>query len=240
MLKRSRNIEDSNSELNVNSQLILKKFRNENDIKPINEVNGTLVTISNPMNSALTLLNSNNKILRRSNLKEMNMMLSGHEGAIFSICFGENGNHLASSSMDGNIFLWEVFGDCSNYNVLSGHKNAVLEIKWIQTSNNIISVSADKTAAIWDANRGTRIRKYSDHCGIVNTCAISKDFPTIFATGSDDRTACIWDVRSKRSVTSYTHDYQVTSVSLSHDGQYIFTGGIDNIIRYEYSLYYLI
>ena len=40
--------------------------------------------------------------------------------------------------------LWEIQGDCKNYNVLHGHKNAVLEAKWL-TETTIVSCSADKT-----------------------------------------------------------------------------------------------
>lgn len=127
--------------------------------------------------------------------------------------------------------LWEVYGNCNNYNVLSGHKNAVLETKWISSSPLIVSASADKTAALWDANKGIRIRKYTDHTGIVNTVSVAQSLTTIFASGSDDCTAVIWDIRHKRAVQSLYHDYQVTCTAISHDGQYLYTGGLDNIIR---------
>jgi len=169
--------------------------------------------------------------LRRSGLQAPNMLLSGHESAIFSLCFDSAGKNICSGSMDSKIFLWEVYGDCRNYNVLQGHKNAIMEVKWITSSPLIISASADKTAAMWDANKGTRIRKYTDHTGIVNSCSIARDFPTVFSTGSDDTTSVLWDTRNKRSVQSYYHDYQITSVCLSNDGQHLYTGGIDSIIR---------
>ena len=127
--------------------------------------------------------------------------------------------------------LWEVYGDCKNYNVLSGHKNAVVEVKWIPATPHIVSASADKTVALWDANKGTRIRKYSDHTGVVNCIAMAQHFHTVFASGSDDCTAVVWDTRNKRAVHSLYHDFQITSVAMSHDGQNIFTGGIDNIVR---------
>jgi Prp8 binding protein len=127
--------------------------------------------------------------------------------------------------------LWNVYGDCSNYNVLSGHKNGVLEVKWTNT-NKIVSCSADKSVILWDANRGEKIRKYNSHFGIINSCSVARDTPQIFASGSDDCSVNIWDEREKYSICNLKHKYQLTSVCLSHDGFDVYTGGIDNVIRY--------
>lgn len=214
MLKRS--LEDS-------QVVVSKRPKNEDDMSSL------VVSKSEQVAGALALHRGSNE--RRSGLKDVNMLLSGHENAVFSISFDPTGKSIASGSQDSKILLWDVYGDCVNYNVLTGHKNAILEIKWLTQSPHIISASADKTVALWDTNKGQRIRKYLDHTAIVNTCAIARDYPTIFASGSDDCTAVIWDIRNKRSVQSIYHDYQVTSVALSHDGQHVYTGGIDNVIR---------
>lgn len=126
--------------------------------------------------------------------------------------------------------LWDVFNGCKNYNVLSGHKNAVLQVQWRQ-ENTIVSCSADKTVAIWDANRGIRIRKFSEHTGIVNSVSVARDNVNMFASGSDDCTANLWDQRSKTSLATLYHDYQVCAVAMAHDGYTLFTAGIDNIVR---------
>jgi Prp8 binding protein len=106
-----------------------------------------------------------------------------------------------------------VYGECKNYCVLSGHKNAVLEVKWTGDSANIVSCSADKSVAIWDANTGSRIRKYLDHKGIVNSCSVAKASPNLFCSGSDDNSVMVWDVRSRRHVSSVPHLYQVPHLS---------------------------
>jgi Prp8 binding protein len=129
--------------------------------------------------------------------------------------------------------LWNVYGECKNYNVLNGHRNAVLQVKW-NSASNIISCSADKTVAIWDTNKGTRTRKLTDHTAIVNSCAFAKDNTHIIASGSDDCTVILWDTRAKQQIASFYHDYQICSVCLSADGTYVYSGGIDNIIRLPY------
>ena len=107
------------------------------------------------------------------------------------------------------VVLWDIYKDCSNYNALSGHKNAVLEVKWTSNGTHIISCSADKTVAVYDANRGTRVKKYLDHKGIVNSCSLAAAAPEIFCSGSDDSSVLVWDTRDKRSVSAIPHTYQV-------------------------------
>lgn len=128
------------------------------------------------------------------------------------------------------IVLWNVLGENENYNVLRGHKNAVIQVQWY-SAGSILSASADKTVAIWDANRGNRIRKFTEHTAIVNTCAAARDNELRIASGSDDCTAILWDPRTKNSIDTIYHDYQLCSVTFSHDGNFLFTAGIDNIIR---------
>lgn len=126
--------------------------------------------------------------------------------------------------------LWDVYGNCRNYNVLSGHKMAVLQVCW-PTENTVVSCSADKTVACWDANKGIRTRKFLEHTAIVNSVSVAKNAPYLMASGSDDCTVILWDARSKRSIASIYHDYQVCAVCLSADGQSVYAGGIDNTIR---------
>jgi Prp8 binding protein len=113
-----------------------------------------------------------------------------------------------------------VYGECSNYNVLSGHKNAVLQVKWSPGENTsyIASCSADKTVCVWDANKGARIRKYSEHTGIVNACSFASSglsakadssTPHLLCSGSDDSSVLTYDVRAKWSVARIPHPYQV-------------------------------
>lgn len=126
------------------------------------------------------------------------------------------------------IVLWNTFGECENYGLLSGHKNAVLEVHWGSNGNTICSASADKTVGLWDAKKGTRIRRLINHTGIVNTCSMASNQPQIFASGSDDRYAIVWDSRSKIPSQSIGHDYQVFYFLL----RFFFYLNIFNIYKY--------
>jgi hypothetical protein len=124
---------------------------------------------------------------RFSSLMAPEVVLSGHESSVFSIAFDPSGQQLCSGGLDKKILLWDVLGDCKNYNVLTGHRNAVLQVVW-PTPTTITSCSADKTVCTWDANKGTRMRKLVEHTAIVNSVAVARESPHFIASGSDDCT----------------------------------------------------
>ena len=235
---------------NIDHNSVNSRKRKEIDIStsPNNAVIKTVEDkVVNEMSSVIVFTNNNqvcdwsrrikNNIPgdRTSSLAAPNVMLTGHDGPVYSITFDQSGRYLASASMDKQIFLWDIFSSngessCNNYNVLSGHKNAVLEIHWDQ-KDHLLSCSADHTLATWDTNMGVRTRKFDSHKGIVNCCSMVKDNATIFASGSDDKIVFIWDARSKYPISTIPHEFPVTSLCFNNDGTSIFSGGIDNAIR---------
>ena len=114
------------------------------------------------------------------------VLLTGHQGAVFSSRFNPDGDVLASGSHDKAIFLWRVYGECDNYAVLNGHKNAVLELHWTTDGERIVSASPDKTVRAWDAAVGVQIKKMAEHEAFVNTCCPLKRGPPLVVSGAED------------------------------------------------------
>lgn len=129
------------------------------------------------------------------------------------------------------IVLWNTYGEVKNYGIIKGHTNAVMEIHWSRDSRQIFSCSADKSVGIFDVQSGERVRRWRGHSAIVNSCQAARRGPEIVVSGSDDHTVKIWDPRSKEAVTSFEHDYQVTSVCFSDAGDTVYSAGIDNVIK---------
>ena len=160
------------------------------------------------------------------------MLLSGHQGAVYSLVFDPTGSKLASASYDRCVFLWETEGDCTNYNVLKGHKNAVTQVRWCTDRSTLVTGSADETCMTWDANKGEMNRKFVAHTGIVNSVDSATDAPDVFVSGSDDRSVLVWDSRNNAGpVHRFEERYQVTVVTVSADGQHVYSGGIDGVVR---------
>lgn len=127
--------------------------------------------------------------------------------------------------------LWNVQGDCENFNVLDGHKNAVLDLQWNSSGSKIITASADKTVGLFDIVQGKRQKKYTGHTAVVNSISMSRGQPQQAMSGGDDGLALVWDFRSRTYAQRFESKYSITACSFAADDTYMFTAGIDNVVK---------
>ncbi|RIB02627.1 WD40 repeat-like protein [Gigaspora rosea] len=191
--------------------------------KPEQSNNALITSSASSGNGALT-------VKRTSGLQAPIMLLSGHQGDIFTIRFDPTGQHLASGSFDRNILLWNTYGDCLNYGLLKGHNGAIMELQWSRDSSKIYSCATDKTVSVWDVTTGMRIKKFKGHTSYVNSVCAARRGNEIIVSGSDDGTIKIWDLRQKDAVDTFSHQYQITATCFSEAGDLVFSGSLDNDI----------
>jgi Prp8 binding protein len=169
---------------------------------------------------------------RTSSLEAPIMLLTGHQSAIYCTKFNPAGTVIASGSHDRDIFLWYVHGECKNFMVLRGHKNAVLDLQWTTNGTQIISASPDKTVRVWDVETGKQVKKMAEHSSFVNSCCPARKWPPLVVSGSDDGTAKLWDLRQRGAIQTLPDKYQITAVSFSEAADKVFTGGLDNDVKW--------
>ncbi|XP_078432790.1 transducin/WD40 repeat-like superfamily protein [Wolffia australiana] len=168
---------------------------------------------------------------RNSSLESPIMLLTGHQSAICTLKFNPSGSAIASGSHDKEIFLWRTQGDCNNFLVLRGHKNAVLEVQWTADGGQLVSASADKTLRAWDAETGKQIKKMTEHAFVVNACSAARRGPPLVASGSDDGTSKVWDLRQRGAVQNLGTEHQIAAVSFSDASDKVYTGGVDDVVK---------
>ena len=171
---------------------------------------------------------------RTSSLAAPTMLLTGHLDGVNAVAFHPDGRTLASGSHDKKIFLWNTYGDCSNYCVLSGHKNALLSVSYADDGEALVSCSPDMTVRGWDTRTGEQIHVLREHTAVVNCCAATPQGPVLVASASDDASVKLWDMRARkaaRTLVDEASSYSLCAVDISEDGEYVYAGGIDNCVK---------
>eukprot|EP01004_Peranema_trichophorum_P005504 NODE_4361_length_1179_cov_58.117424_g3852_i0.p1 GENE.NODE_4361_length_1179_cov_58.117424_g3852_i0~~NODE_4361_length_1179_cov_58.117424_g3852_i0.p1 ORF type:complete len:357 (-),score=83.39 NODE_4361_length_1179_cov_58.117424_g3852_i0:53-1123(-) len=172
---------------------------------------------------ALTSSNASSIIPRTSQLMAPTVLLSGHDGEVFTCKFSPDGEVLASGSFDKKLFLWRVFGACDNYAVLKGHTNAILELHWSPDGENIISTGPDRTIQVWDVETLVRVKKIKAHETYVNSCSCNSRGQFHIVSGSDDNSCKVWDARTlKKPAAVLQGNYPVTSVAINDAADKVF------------------
>ena len=199
---------------------------------------GAIVTVPEPEPLAPT---------HASSLPSLTLQLTGHKGSVYGLEYSPAGRTLCSASFDMTCLLWshssggaddeEQLESYQNFNVLQGHKNAVLDCHWCD-EDTVVTCGADKTVQLWDALTGKRLRKWQEHSGIVNACAVVSEDDAVVVSASDDGCCLLWDRRQKRStgILSVAADYDDTTPSfpvtaVAAHSDYVYTGGLDNLIH---------
>lgn len=168
---------------------------------------------------------------RRTSLQGPTMRLYGHGGEVYSCEVSPDGNRLATSSFDNKIFLWNIYGDAENFGTLEGHSNAVLEVHWSKDMHSIYSCSADKSVAMWDAESGQRIKKMNGHTAVVNSVNCTRRGDPMLCSGGDDGSTRLWDLRTRRCIHSFDHQYQILACCFDDTGEKIFSASLDDTVR---------
>lgn len=147
------------------------------------------------------------------------MALSGHGGWVRAVSWSPDGQLVASGSDDDTVRVWRINYDEAG-NFTSGE--AVAEIRGHSGGVNAVAWSPQSASS----ERGTGLLRYT-------TSLDSDSFgPLILASGSGDRTARIWDVKSGEALAVMQgHKGWVWSVAWSPKAELLSTGSADGTVR---------
>jgi WD40 repeat protein/transcriptional regulator with XRE-family HTH domain len=160
------------------------------------------------------------------------LTLRGHTDIVTSVAVSLDGAHIATSSGDGTVKIWEAQTG-KEILTLHGHKDSVSSVAFNSDGSRLVTASWDKTAKVWDAVSGKLLVTLSGHTEGVNRAVFSPiDGGTRVATASDDGTAKVWDVKTgKELLTLSDQSGWINSVTFSPDGNRIATAQVDGITK---------
>lgn len=166
--------------------------------------------------------------------------LIGHIGFIACARFLNDGEIITCSG-DTTSNLWDIERAIPKQ-TFKGHTADVMNMALLADRNDpgaattFVTVGCDATARVWDIRSGQCTRIYVGHDSDIN--AIDA-FPSgvAFATGSDDHSCRMYDLRADREMIRFANpelNSCVTSVSFSKSGRALFVAYDDtNVIAWD-------
>jgi WD40 repeat protein len=132
--------------------------------------------------------------------------------------------------------LWDLSTN-AEIRFFDGNLDTVCSVAFSSDGTKILTASSGGNelypagigmAKIWDGmTGGTEIRTFSGHAGPVHSAALSPDGTKVL-TGSEDKTARLWNAATEDGITTFTgHTSAVYSVAFSRDGTKVLTGSAD-------------
>ncbi|EFY93011.1 G-protein beta subunit [Metarhizium acridum CQMa 102] len=169
----------------------------------------------------------------------------GHTNDVLSVSFSADNRQIVSGSRDRTIKLWNTLGDCKFTISEKGHTEWVSCVRFSPNPQNPVIVSSG-----WDKLVKT---DHMGHNGYINTVTISPD-GSLCASGGKDGTTMLWDLNESKHLSIIVFDLEkkskvdelkpeftavgkksrepeCVSLAWSGDGQTLFAGYTDNIIR---------
>ncbi|KAL3199188.1 hypothetical protein MRX96_014141 [Rhipicephalus microplus] len=159
----------------------------------------------------------------------------GTHTSYMSCClFPNSDQQILTGSGDSTCALWDV--ECSQLlQSFHGHSADVmaLDLSPTEMGNTFVSAGCDRQALVWDMRSGQCVQSFQGHESDINTV---KFYPSgdAIATGSDDATCRLYDLRADREVAVYSKQsiiFGVNSVDFSVSGRLLFGGYNDYTVN---------
>ncbi|CAI5734076.1 unnamed protein product [Peronospora destructor] len=142
--------------------------------------------------------------------------LEGPSQEVEWVCWHKKGNVVLAGSSDGTVWMWlATTGECMH--VFAGHEDGVTCGSFTGSGKMIVTGSSDMTVRVWNPKTGECnhvFRGHGFHEGPVTFIACHPSQPLVIS-GSQDGTARLMQVQTKRILAAFSHEGVDSSVARS-------------------------
>ena len=155
-------------------------------------------------------------------------VLSGHADQVTCAAFAPGGEQVVTGSADKSIRVWD---SSTGKEILSplDAESVVYDVAF-SSDGKRLGAALRNGAKVWDATTGKELSFLKGHKYDVYSIALSTD-GTVAATGSEDFTARVWDVRTGVCLHVLRHGHKVVKVAMSPDNKLLATASYDTLGR---------
>ncbi|XP_023245817.1 guanine nucleotide-binding protein subunit beta-5a-like [Copidosoma floridanum] len=141
--------------------------------------------------------------------------------------FPNSDQQVITGSGDSTCALWDVESG-QLLQSFHGHSDSVMSIDLApsEIGNTFVSGSCDKLVNIWDMRNGLCVQSFEGHESDVNSVRFHPSGDAV-ATGSDDATCRLFDLRADKEVAIYSKEsiiFGANAVDMSVSGRLLFAG----------------
>ncbi|KAL3912211.1 MAG: hypothetical protein SGPRY_008412 [Prymnesium sp.] len=166
--------------------------------------------------------------------------LTGHTAEVSSCTLHASGEYCITASMDKTWALFDLERGAMVFRVPEGVTGYGPACSFpgmhVRTSvhRNTDRARAAEVVRIWDVKSQANVASFEGHTGVVNCLAFSEN-GYYLATGSEDATVKIWDLRKLKNIRSISEKRPAPISSLAFDnfGAFLAVGGGEGISIYE-------
>ncbi|KAL8582275.1 Guanine nucleotide-binding protein subunit beta-5a [Nucella lapillus] len=157
-----------------------------------------------------------------------------HTSYLSCCSFTCSDHQILTGSGDSTCALWDVESS-QLIQSFHGHAGDVMSIDLspTETGNIFVSGGCDKVAMVWDMRTGECVQMFEGHESDIN-CVRFYPSGDAFATGSDDATCRLFDLRADREVNCYRKEsiiFGCNAVDFSVSGRLLFGGYNDYTVN---------
>ncbi|CAH1781800.1 unnamed protein product [Owenia fusiformis] len=152
--------------------------------------------------------------------------VEAHRGAVLSTRWSYDGTALATAGEDGQVKVWSRSGMLRS--TLSQNSSPVYAITWNPDSDHLLYTNG-KQLVIKSLQANAKPLTWKGHEGVI----LKVDWNPVnnlILSGAEDCKYKVWDSYGRLMYSSSAHDYPITSVSWTPDGE-LFAVGSYNTLR---------
>jgi WD40 repeat protein/serine/threonine protein kinase len=127
--------------------------------------------------------------------------LTSHTGKITAAAFVPDSRRLLTASNDKTVGQWEVATGKEFLPMVLKHPDAVLSLALLPGGKLALTSCADKSVRIWDIEKAQVVGTLPPPAtGMINAVAVSPDGRNAVTVNSEERTARLWDLETRREI----------------------------------------